>query len=478
MNLSNVVEHHTFYRVYAQRWIVLTAVCLLALSNATQWIAFAPLHNAVQDFYCINFINNNSRGELEENGSSGCDVETWISQIFQIVGVLTGLFGMYITDRYGIRVSCHLGAALNLCGAIIRFISSLPLLEKSARLPFLYFGQIIAAMSQPFFLCLSPKVAEYWFGEDQRALANSLSFIANPFGVFLGSIAPLTFSFLFGQKSSSSNPQQTELLILYVNLLLMILSAFTMIFCLLVTRQKPPTPPSASSDCDKPEFSNGLFLLFNSRTFLIQTLTFGMAFALQWSIFFTASKQLVVLGFDNNKISSGDLLAFSAFAGTLSTIFGGWIVDRTKKFNEFIKCSYIGIAITATSLNFLLRNPLIFDRIFVLIALFIFFTILGIFTIPVFPISLELGVESTFPVAEASSSGILVIAGQLQLFLLTFTMHSLESVEWIYGDKRNYKLAIDFWTLSAVLGAIFAFLLLRPRYNRLEYERNVKIQIN
>lgn len=58
----------------------------------------------MQDFYCINFINNNSRGELEENGS-GCDVETWISQIFQIVGVLTGLFGMYITDRYGIRVS-------------------------------------------------------------------------------------------------------------------------------------------------------------------------------------------------------------------------------------------------------------------------------------------------------------------------------------------------------------------------------------
>uniref|UniRef100_A0A914N1X3 Uncharacterized protein n=1 Tax=Meloidogyne incognita TaxID=6306 RepID=A0A914N1X3_MELIC len=467
MNSSNVVEHHTFYRVYAQRWIVLTAVCLLALSNATQWIAFAPLHDAVQDFYCINFINNNSRGELEEIGSSGCDVETWISQIFQIVGVLTGLFGMYITDRYGIRVSCHLGAALNLCGAIIRFISSLPLLEKSARLPFLYFGQVIAAMSQPFFLCLSPKVAEYWFGEDQRALANSLSFIgkkgskqwsrksmakargcitydpilcaciiivlctsvrqmdfsgtdggtavpnttSNPFGVFLGSITPLTFGFLFGQKSSSNNPQQTELLILYVNLLLMILSAFTMIFCLLVTRQKPPTPPSASSDCDKPEFSNGLFLLFNSRTFLIQTLTFGMAFALQWSIFFTASKQLVVLGFDNNKISSGDLLAFSAFAGTLSTIFGGWIVDRTKKFNEFIKCSYIGIAITATSLNFFLRNPLIFDRIFVLIALFVFFTILGIFTIPVFPISLELGVESTFPVAEASSSGILVIAG-------------------------------------------------------------------
>jgi FLVCR family MFS transporter 7 len=36
---------------------------------------------------------------------------------------------------------------------------------------------------------------------------------------------------------------------------------------------------------------------------------------------------------------------------------------------------------------------------------------LGFFAIPIFPISLELGVETTFPVAEATSSGILIIAG-------------------------------------------------------------------
>lgn len=72
-----------------------------------QWIAFAPLHEAANAFYCHpNESNNNIAGERNETiGESDCDVETWSSQIFQIVGVLTGLFGMFITDRYGIRIA-------------------------------------------------------------------------------------------------------------------------------------------------------------------------------------------------------------------------------------------------------------------------------------------------------------------------------------------------------------------------------------
>ncbi|VDK30826.1 unnamed protein product [Anisakis simplex] len=66
---------------------------------------------------------------------------------------------------------------MNFSGAIIRLISSLPMLSIRSRLPVLYFGQAVAAFAQPFFLCLSPKVAEFWFADDQRGLANALSFI-------------------------------------------------------------------------------------------------------------------------------------------------------------------------------------------------------------------------------------------------------------------------------------------------------------
>lgn len=81
------------YRTYKERWFVLLAVCLLALSNATIWISFAPLHEATTRFYC-------SPEQIEK-----CEVTYWSSQIFQVVGVLTGIFGMYITDLHGIRVA-------------------------------------------------------------------------------------------------------------------------------------------------------------------------------------------------------------------------------------------------------------------------------------------------------------------------------------------------------------------------------------
>jgi hypothetical protein len=64
--------------------------------------------------------------------------------------------------------------------------------------------------------------------------------------------------------------------------------------------------------------------------------------------------------------------------------------------------------------------------------------LLGFFSIPVFPISLELGVETTFPVAEATSSGVLIIAGQLMMFSVTFGMEGLESSYLGYETQHRY----------------------------------------
>jgi len=50
------------------------------------------------------------------------------------------------------------------------------------------------------------------------------------------------------------------------------------------------------------------------------------------------------------------LLSLSAFTGTLSSILAGWIVDRTKRFNEFIKISYFGIAVVAIALDVVSKN--------------------------------------------------------------------------------------------------------------------------
>uniref|UniRef100_A0A1I7RSX2 MFS domain-containing protein n=2 Tax=Bursaphelenchus xylophilus TaxID=6326 RepID=A0A1I7RSX2_BURXY len=465
-DLPPILEHKT-YICYRERWYVLLTVCLLALSNATIWISYAPLHEATTKFYCV------------KDGSE-CDVIYWTSQIFQIVGVVTGIFGMYVTDRYGIRMSTLCGSTFNFLGAIVRVLSSLPIIPIPIRLPLLYTGQTIAAMSQPFFLCLSPKVAEYWFSDHQRALANALSFVANPLGVVVGSMIPMMFV-------SNTNATENSDDILFLNFMLLVLSAVVIVMSFTISSSKPPTPPSASSECaHSPPFLQGLCHLFKTPVFYIQMITFGMAFALQWSVFITADKMLGLLQY-KDKVTSY-LMALSAISGCIGSVLAGYFVDRTKKFKEVIKTCYIGMAIAAVSINVFLRHPKANTMDDVTLVLLL--VILGFFAIPVFPISLELGVETTFPVAEATSSGILIIAGQLLMFMVTLGMQSLESSKWIYQSEidsshtlvnlfaKNYQLSVDFWTLSAIFSAIFACLCLWPRYRRLEFEnRNIYVDV-
>lgn len=55
------------------------------------WVAYAPLSEETAAFYC--------------DGKEDCSVLFWTSQIFQAGGVLFGIAGMYVTDKYGVKVS-------------------------------------------------------------------------------------------------------------------------------------------------------------------------------------------------------------------------------------------------------------------------------------------------------------------------------------------------------------------------------------
>lgn len=137
-------------------------------------------------------------------------------------------------------------------------------------------------MAQPFFLCLSPKVAEFWFSDHQRALANALSFVgewvrvrgraraaANPLGVVVGSVMPMIFV-----SNVSSGASSNDILALVGGLLvppdpppqnsvLLILSTVVILMSFTIRSSKPPTPPSASSECaNAPAFLQGLCQLF------------------------------------------------------------------------------------------------------------------------------------------------------------------------------------------------------------------------
>uniref|UniRef100_A0A1I7YQ66 MFS domain-containing protein n=1 Tax=Steinernema glaseri TaxID=37863 RepID=A0A1I7YQ66_9BILA len=454
---------HKTYKVYPQRWFVLVTVCLLALSNATIWISYTPISAATDAFYC-----NQTSNSTNPESSNGCKVNYWMSQIFQIVGVLTGILGMFVTDKYGIKLSCLFGASLNFIGAAIRLASTLTPFEH--RIPVLYVGQTSAALAQSFFLCLSPKVAEYWFPEHQRALANALSFVANPLGVAVGTLVP---TLIVSSDGSAS--------LLLLNSLLLGLATIVFGMTVGMRRGSPPTPPSASMDMsNSPPFLQGLILLFQNKSFYIQMFTFGFAFALQWSIFVIGDELFNELNYGG---ISGYIMAVSALTGCLSSIAAGYIVDRTKKFKEVVKFCYIGGAVFAVGINIFLRHKgaSAFDTV----IFFVLLSAIGSFWIPPFPIGLEIGVETTFPVAEATSSGVLVTAGQLLMFFLTFLMNHAREQSWFYGQygphslfTKNFQLAIDLWCFVAIFATIFTCLLLRPKYRRMEFEESTVLVKN
>uniref|UniRef100_A0A0N5A4R0 MFS domain-containing protein n=1 Tax=Parastrongyloides trichosuri TaxID=131310 RepID=A0A0N5A4R0_PARTI len=480
-----------YFIFYTHRWYVLAVICLLALSNAAIWLSYTNISKLTIPFYC------QISSETTDKPSS-CDISFWSSQIFQMVGLLTGVLGMYITDKHGIKLSCILGCLFNAMGAFLRVISSMPIISFNSRLPLMYLGQTLAAMAQPFFLCLSPKVAEYWFGDHQRAFANSLSFSANPIGVAIGTLIP---NFVITKNETDEEQNSNQLFIL--NMILFIITFTTAILSFFIKSNKPPTPPSPSSAADhSPDFVKGIKILFCNPMFYVQLITFGVAFATQWSFPVFAEQMLAEIGYST---ISSYLVVLSAIAGTIGSIVAGHYIDKTKNFKGFIITSYITIAVLTICINFHIRQPYygLEQTTSAHIWICILVIALGYATIPVFPIGLELCVETTYPVAEATSSGILVITGQFQLFLLTFIMQYLHSKTWFYHESlelyhnnnkifenhsnisntikydssckekyltQNYLLTIDFWCFFAVFGALFSTIFLKPRYLRLEYE--------
>lgn len=93
------------------------------------------------------------------------------------------------------------------------------------------------------------------------------------------------------------------------------------------------------------------------------------------------------------------------FVGLLFSAFFGIFIDRTRQFKKTIKTCMCISAIFACLLMVLLQfND---NEVWIATSILAF----GAFSLSIYPISLELGVETTFPVSEVTSTGILILIG-------------------------------------------------------------------
>lgn len=426
------------FKVYKRRWFALLVLCLLNCSNAMVWLTFAPVADQSSQYLNVSLQNVN-----------------WFSLVFMVVSIPLSLVTTWMLDTLGLRITLILGSWLNMLGAVLRYCGTL--LGRSYLFPVIMLGQTLGALAQPLIIFTPTKQVALWFPDHQRATANTIATMSNPLGILLANIiSPLIV------KSSEQVP------------MLLIVSAIpACVTCFLATvgirSSTPPTPPSASAGLSTPEpFMQGLKLLVKNKAYLVLLLCMGSVIATFTCVSSLLEQILCVQGYDDS---------FAGLCGALFIVFGivgagalGLIVDKTKKFTEATKINMCLTALAAIAFSVVSMLQRQRAALVTLSALF------GFFGSSFYPVSLELCVECSYPVGEATSTGLIFVSGQVQSVVYVMLLQALTTPLTEVPQATCGDVVLSWRVPMLVLAGLFTFstcvfvICFRTRYRRLEAE--------
>eukprot|EP00064_Thunnus_orientalis_P022131 superscaffoldBa00007198_g22316 len=220
------------FQVYKRRWFVLLVLCLLNCSNATIWLTFAPVADQSAEYLNVSLEDIN-----------------WLSLVYMVVAIPLSFGTTWMLDTFGLRITLILGSWLNMFGALLRYLGTLPGESFAVRYIVVMSGQTLGALAQPLIIFTPTKLAALWFPDHQRATANTIASMSNPLGVLLANI--------MSPMMAETSARIPTLLLAY--------AIPACVICFLATvgirSSAPPTPPSASAELSTSEpFVQGIKL--------------------------------------------------------------------------------------------------------------------------------------------------------------------------------------------------------------------------
>ncbi|XP_058852597.1 solute carrier family 49 member A3-like isoform X2 [Acipenser ruthenus] len=242
------------------------------------------------------------------------------------------------------------------------------------------------------------------------------------------------------------------------------------IVCLLATvgirNRVPPTPPSNSALASSSEpFLAGVKLLVRNKPYMILLTCFGAGIGIFTSFSTLLQQILCVKGYSNDL--AGLCGALFVVFGILGAFLLGLYVDRTKKFIEVTKISFCLAALA--SIAFAVVSQMRIQGIAVAVVSSLF----GMFGFAIYPISMELAVECSYPIGEATSAGLIFISGQIQgiIFIMLFQLLTKK-----LADDPQYTCALSWKVPTLVMaafcsaGACLFVIFFHTEYKRLKEE--------
>src|SRR3990172_7340835 len=193
------------YRVYAYRWVVLTAFMLINLTIQLLWISYAPVTGPAAQFYGVDDLKIGL-----------------LAMTFMLAFIPLSIQVSWAIDTYGFRLTVSIGAVLMGIFGVVRGLAG-------ADYNLVLISTIGIAVAQPFLLNAWTKLPAQWFSIEERATAVGLVTLANLVGTALGMVlTPILFETM---------PLPT------IQLIYGAVAAFAAILFVLLAREKPATPP-------------------------------------------------------------------------------------------------------------------------------------------------------------------------------------------------------------------------------------------
>lgn len=367
----------TNFKVYSYRWIVLFVFMAVVLLNQLLWITFAPITSSAANYYHVSDL---SIGLL--------------SMSFMIVYILVSIPASWVIDTYGIRIAVGIGVALTGVFGLMRGL-------VASNYTLVLLAQIGIAIGQPFILNAITKVAARWFPFEERATAAGLGSLAIYLGIMAGLVLTPYLLLHLGMDG----------MLLAYGIAAMITAAVFFVFA----REHPPTPPCSPDQEVRSLVFDGLGQSLRKKDFILLMLIVFVGLGVFNAITTWIEEILKPRGL--SIVQVGVVGSLMIIGGIIGAVVIPLLSDRYQKRVPFLVLALCGTILGLIGLTIALSYVLLLASSF----------ILGFFLLSAGPIAFQYGAEITYPAPEGTTTGLLLMAGQVSGIIFIFAMDIFRS---------------------------------------------------
>jgi fucose permease len=371
-----------------------------------------------------------------------------LSMSFMVFYLLVSVPASYVIDTYGIRTGVGIGALLTGVFGLLRGI-------YASDLNIVLMAQVGLAVGQPFILNAITKVSATWFPASERATASGVPIVAQ----FVGIIAAFLLSPLLLKETvvAGAVAYDTKRLLMSYGYA----SLMGAIVFLVFVRDQPAAEAVGAVKGAQLSFFAGLKRLFKQRDMILLVLVFLIGLGLFNSI--STFIELILVPKGLGKVEAGQVGGIMMVAGIIGAALLPALSDRFHTRKMFLVVCLIGSIPGLVGLTFASSYS------HLMVSSFVF----GFFLIGVAPIGFQYSAEVSYPVPEATSQGMVILAGQIGgialIALVGLLGHvTLESVAGVGQSSSDLTLFMIIFIMLSIGNVILSLMLSKPPRVQLE----------